>query len=416
MRPKVVLVGQLSYFPPVFDSARRAGIDLILVPRPDDPVTPARLPASVVELLVLPIGADPAAASDLLVERHRREPFDGIMAGNEKVVPFVARAAARLGLVGLTGEAATVVRDKALMRERLRAAGLATPGFAVVAGPDRWRDALRLRFPVVVKPTNGYSSLGVVRVDRPDQLAAAVAEVHALATARLAEGRPAEVLVEEYIDGVELTAESIAHRGTVRVCGVSYKSEMTGPYFEETMMRAPTRLPAEVVAAVEHEVVAAHAAFGVTEGTTHTELRLSADGRPVLLEMAARLGGAGVMHHVIHAATGIDVAAEALRVHLGRPPEYWTSPPAPRGHGAAFSVPVGPGGRVARVRGLDELRDDPRVDHVIGNMVRPGDVLAPYPNWSAYPGIVLSHHASDDDATAFHDHLARTVRVEYEPA
>ncbi|WP_309111389.1 ATP-grasp domain-containing protein [Saccharothrix sp.] len=400
----------------MFDSACRAGIDLILVPRSDDPITPARLPAPVVELLPLPIATDPDAALDLLAQRHNREPFDGVMAGNEKVVQFVARAAARLGLVGLTDEAAAVVRDKALMRARLLAAGLTIPDFVVLAGPDRWRDALRLRFPLVVKPTNGYSSLGVVRIDRPDQLAAAVARVHALATARLAEGRPVEVLVEEYLDGVELTAESIAHQGTVRVCGVSYKSDMPGPYFEETMMRAPTRLPADVVTAVEHEVVAAHVAFGVTDGTTHTELRLLADGTPVLLEMAARLGGAGVMHHVIHAATGIDVAAEALRVHMGHSPEYWTKPPARRGHGAAFSVPVGPGGRVARVRGLDGLRDDPRVDYVIGNMVHPGDVLEPYPNWSAYPGIVLSHHDSDADATAFHHYLARNVRVEYEPA
>ncbi|MFE9094247.1 ATP-grasp domain-containing protein [Streptomyces sp. NPDC007264] len=416
-RPKLVLVGQLSTLPWLFDAAERAGVDLILVPRGDDSAESALRPDAVVELLPLDIYGDPEGALSMLADRYRREPFDGIMAGNEQVVPFVARAAQELGLTGLTEEAANVVRDKRSMRRRLLEAGLGVPGFVVIEDPDGWTDALTLRFPVVVKPANGHSSFGVIRVDDKDSLEQAVARTWKIVEghqgAAVGSASAVGVLVEEYLDGPEISAESLVHHGKVRVCAVSWKGEMTGPYFEETTLRAPAQLPAEILAAIEAEVIGAHRAFGVTEGTTHTELRLVGGVRPVLLEMGARIGGGGFMHHLVQGSSGIDLAADALRIHLGREPLCWREEPAPAGHAAAYLVPVGSGGRISRVRGLDAVRTDPQVDHVV-QTVGPGALLQPYPDWSGYPAIVLSHHESDAAAEAFRDHLARTLHVEYE--
>ncbi|MFH8570212.1 ATP-grasp domain-containing protein [Streptomyces sp. NPDC017993] len=416
-RPKLVLVGQLSTYPWVFDAAKRADIDLILVPRGDDTEESAGRAAAVVELLPLDIEGNPEAALSVLADHYRREPFDGIMAGNEQAVPFVARAAGELGLIGLTEEAAAVVRDKRSMRHHLLEAGLGAPGFVAIEDPDGWTDALTLRFPVVVKPANGHSSFGVIRVDDKDSLEQAVARTCKLVEAHLGadDGLAAEagVLVEEYLDGPEISAESLVYHGQVRVCAISWKGELTGPYFQETTLRAPAQLPAEILAAIEAEVIGAHHAFGVTEGTTHTELRLVGGVRPVLLEMGARIGGGGYMAHLAHLSSGIDVAAEALRIHLGREPLCWREEPVPAGHAAAYQVPVGSGGRIKHIHGLDSVRTDPRVDYLVQTM-GPGALLHPYPDFSGYPVIVLSRHGSDAEAEAYRDHLARTLHVEYE--
>ncbi|MGW1756325.1 ATP-grasp domain-containing protein [Streptomyces mirabilis] len=416
-RPKLVLAGQLSTFPWVFEAAERAGIDLILIPRGDDTAESAGRAKSVVELLPLDIDGNPDGALSALADRYRLEPFDGIMSGNERVIPFVARAARELGLTGLTEEAAAVVRDKRSMRQRLLEAGLGVPGFVVIKDPDSWTDALTLRFPVVVKPANGHSSFGVIRADDRDSLEQAVARTWKLVETHLgaADGSDSEtsVLVEEYLDGPEISTESLVYQGQVRVCAISWKGELTGPYFEESTLRAPAQLPAEILAAIETEVIGAHHAFGVTEGTTHTELRLVGGVRPVLLEMTARLGGGGNMHHLVHVGSGIDLAAEALRIHLGREPLCWSEEPAPAGHAAAYLVPIGSGGRVKQIRGLDAVRTDPRVDYVV-QTAGPGALLLPYPDWSGNPAVVLSHHKSDAEAQAYLDHLARTLHVEYE--
>ncbi|WP_041832226.1 ATP-grasp domain-containing protein [Actinoplanes sp. N902-109] len=416
-RPKLVLVGLLSKFPWVYEAAERAGIDLILVPRGDDSPEAARRARAVVELLPLDIEGDPDGALAALAERYRREPFGGIMAGNEVAVTFVARAAAQLGLTGLSEQAAAVVRDKRSMRQHLREAGLAVPGFVVVEDPDGWTDALTLRFPVVVKPANGHSSFGVIRVDDRDGLEQAVTRTWKLVESHLGGydglATEARVLVEEYLDGPELSAESLVHRGQVRVCAISWKGELTGPYFEETVLRAPARLPAEILAAIEAEVVGAHRAFGATAGTTHTELRLVGGVRPVVLEMAARIGGGGNMHYLTHVSSGIDLAAEAMRLYLGQEPLCWRAEPVPSGHAGCYLVPIGAGGRLKRIRGLDEVRRDPRVEYVV-QTAAPGSELLSYPDWSGNPAVVLSRHGSDADTKAFHDHLARTLRVEYE--
>ncbi|MFJ6790938.1 ATP-grasp domain-containing protein [Streptomyces angustmyceticus] len=416
-RPKLVLVGQLSTFPWVFEAAERAGIDVILVPRGDDTEESARRAAAVVELLPLDIEGNPEDALAALADRYRQEPFDGIMAGNEQAVPFVARAAAELGLPGLTEEAATAVRDKRSMRRHLRDAGLGAPGFVVVEELDDWTDALSLRFPVVVKPANGHSSFGVIRVDDKDALEQAVTHTWKLVEAHVGadDGLAPEagVLIEEYLDGPEISAESLVYHGQVRVCAVSWKGELTGPYFQETTLRAPAQLPAEILAAVEAEVIGAHHAFGVTEGTTHTELRLVGGVRPVLLEMGARIGGGGYMAHLAHVGSGIDMAVDALRIHLGREPLCWGEEPVPAGHAAAFQVPVGSGGRVKQIHGLDAVRADPRVDYLV-QTTGPGAVLRPYPDFSGYPVIVLSRHGSDAEAEAYREHLVRTLYVEYE--
>ncbi|MGO4427394.1 acetyl-CoA carboxylase biotin carboxylase subunit family protein, partial [Streptomyces sp. MCAF7] len=208
--------------PWVFEAAERAGVDLILVPRGDDSAQSAGRAEAVVELLPLDIDENPEGALSALTDRYRREPFDGIMAGNERVVPFVARAARELGLTGLTEEAAAVVRDKRSMRHHLLEAGLGVPGFVVIKDPDGWTDALTLQFPVVVKPANGHSSLGVIRVDDKDGLEQAVArtwkliETHHLGASD-GSSPEAGVLVEEYLDGPEVSAESLVYHGQVRV-------------------------------------------------------------------------------------------------------------------------------------------------------------------------------------------------------
>lgn len=332
-------------------------------------------------------------------------------------MPFVADVAEALGLPGLGRESARAVQDKRIMRRRLAEAGLNVPGFVAVDDPGAWTDATGLTFPVVVKPANGFSSLGVTKADGPQQLAAVVEEVWQVCRNHL--NHVAGLVVEEYLDGPEFAVESLAHRGEVQVLSIGYKGEPAGPHFEEGVYRAPAALPPHVQEAVVREVVAAHAALGVSDGPTHTELRLRGGERPYLLELGARIGGSGVSHYIAAHVTGADLAADALRVAAGLRPAALPGPPAQpaRAIGAAanYIVPCGGSGRITAIHGLDELAADPRVDHVV-QMLHPGDVVRPYPEFTGYPAFVLSHHPSTEDAEAFHGTIEQIVRIAYTPA
>lgn len=413
-RPTVALVYQQTSLPWVFDSARRAGVDLLLVPRPGQDLTADQLPDSVVEVLALDVESAPETALAALRERHARRPLSGVLTLYDPLVPFVADVAAALRLPGLTGDTARVVRDKRLMRQRLRSFGLNTPGFAPVQAPDAWAAAQGLDFPVVVKPATGFSSLGVTRVDSPADLPGVVEEVWRLCERK--RGECEGLVVEEYLDGPEFAVEALAYRGEVQILTIGYKGDPQGPHFEEGVYRAPAQLPPGVREEVVQQVTRAHQALGVSDGPTHTELRLRHGHRPCLLELGARVGGSGVSHYIAEQVTGVDLAAEALRIAAGLPPLTFTpgGPPSPQGAAANYIVPCGGSGRLRAVHGLAELREDPRVDLLV-QMLFPGDVVRPYPDFTGYPAFVLSHHASVREAERFHETLAREIRVEYAP-
>ena len=101
---------------------------------------------------------------------------------------------------GARGEFYRCGSSKVEMKERFRAAGVPTPAFQVLAGPDAPVDAALLaRLPLIVKPCDSGGSAGIhIRsvVTTEAELRARVAEVCATY---------GEALCEEYIDGRELT-------------------------------------------------------------------------------------------------------------------------------------------------------------------------------------------------------------------
>ena len=413
-RPVVALIHHRVVLPWIFDAADRVGCDLLLVPRPGDEVDLARLPRGVVDVLRADALADPEATVDALARHRQDRRLDGLLTMYDPAVPFTAAAAARLGLPGLSPEAARASTDKRAVRERLTTVGANTPAFATVvegAGAGDVRD--RLRFPVVVKPASGYSSLGVVRVDDPGELDGELVRVAELTRRQLPGDAAARgLVVEEYVDGPEYAVESFVWQGRSHVLSIGYKGQPVGPYFEEGVYRAPAPLAPGVAARIAEQVTLASTALGIDVGPVHTELRLAADGTPYVFDIGARVGGSGVSHYVVEQSTGIDFAGNALRVALGWSPLGLVDRPEPRAHAGNYIVPTGGTGIIEEIAGLAEVAADPVVRHV-PQFLFPGDEVRPYPEFSGYPAFVLSVHGCADELVAFHERLDRTVAVRY---
>ena len=135
------------------------------------------------------------------------------------------------------------------MRCRFAAAGVPSPAF------KRWQladdpaaIAAATRFPCVVKPTMLSGSRGVMRADDPAELAARFARLRGI----LAHERCDDVLVEDYIPGVEVALEGLLDGGRLRTLALFDKPDpLEGPFFEETLYVTPSRLPADAQAAIE---------------------------------------------------------------------------------------------------------------------------------------------------------------------
>src|SRR5690606_36144673 len=148
-----------------------------------------------------------------------------------------------------------------------------------------------LRYPCVVKPLRLNGSRGVIRADDPAGFVAAARRLARLLD-RLEGSGPHPFLVEDFIPGFEVALEGLIDQGRLQLLALFDKPDpLDGRFFEETLYVTPSRLPAEVQAAIVETAARAAAAVGLQRGPLHAELRVNAQG-PWMVELAGRtIGG-----------------------------------------------------------------------------------------------------------------------------
>jgi biotin carboxylase len=325
------------------------------------------------------------------------ERIEGVIAFVEHSVSAAAAVAAALGLPFVSPDTATLTRDKYRMRRALAAGGVPCPGFGLARSVE---EALelgdRLGYPLVIKPLIGGGSMFIRRVDGPAELRTHFETFRAGAWDSFdydplhASGERDygnALLVEQYVEGGEISVESLIVDGTTRVLVIHDKPlPMRGPLFEEIYHRTPSQLPAATQGLVRTLVSRMHAALGMTVGASHAEFRIPAEGPPVALEVAARIGGSGIYASVL-TSTGIDMMAAVIELSRGSVPEVPQQPPVPAGF---FTVSAGAEGILRRVRGIEEVRRDRAVVEVDIYKVPGDEVLVPPRVFQSHGHVVLA--------------------------
>ncbi|MDC3961414.1 ATP-grasp domain-containing protein [Polyangium jinanense] len=245
-------------------------------------------------------------------------PIDGVICWDEIRMVHAARVAEALGVPGTDPVAVARCRDKHQTRSALAAASVPQAISKLVSSVEEaTATAFRIGYPVVVKPRALGASIGVSRVEGPDELAAAYH--HARTSTE--DGVPhddASVLVEEYLEGPEISVDAAWVNGRPIPLFVARKILGFPPHFEEIGHVVNAADPLLLDPALLGVLDAAHRAVGFRTGITHTELRLT-DAGPKVIEINARLGD-DLIPYVGWVASGIDPGQVAVDVACGRPP------------------------------------------------------------------------------------------------
>jgi ATP-grasp domain len=170
-------------------------------------------------------------------------------------------------------------------------------------------------FPAIVKPASRHSSWGVVAVR---DLAELRHELAAFPDHEI-------VLVEEQIFGPEYSVESLSQHGKIVFASPTTKrTQANGRTFVELSHSVPEPRPdlRDLLLAANAKLLAR---LRFADGIAHSEWRVTADGRAVLMEIAGRTPGDGLMA-LYHLACGAPLEVEILNVALGLKAAY----PAPR--------------------------------------------------------------------------------------
>ncbi|MGW1194484.1 ATP-grasp domain-containing protein [Streptomyces sp. NPDC002536] len=245
----------------------------------------------------------------------RRHSLAGVMTWTEWYLVPVARLARDLGLPTNAPEVMQGCRNKATARSLFARHGVpSAASLRVRTAAEAARAAERIGYPVVLKPAAHAASVGVIRVDTPSDLA----EAYAFAANAAGQGvESRHILVEEYLDGPEVSVECVTHQGRTTAVAVTRKTVGMEPYFEE--LAHTVDAADSLLATVTPAAAAAIAALGIRDGVSHVEMRL-VDGRPRLIEVNARIAG-DLIGHLVHLATGVDLPRAAADLACGRTPD-----------------------------------------------------------------------------------------------
>jgi D-alanine-D-alanine ligase len=212
--------------------------------------------------------------------------------------------------------ASALAMDKIRAKLLWQAAGIPTPRSRRVQSADE-ADAVIAEFglPLIVKPVREGSSLGVTKIAKPEEFAAAFSTAAAAAT--LPDGRQAEVMAEEFVAGTELTAAVLGHTALplVRIEAPEGRYDYQNKYFTDVVQyHCPSGIDAAREAEIGRTVLAAFDALGC-RGWGRADLILRADGSYSLLEMNTAPGMTG--HSLVPMAAraaGIDFGTLVLRI------------------------------------------------------------------------------------------------------
>lgn len=398
----MLLVPTVTYRAPDFmDAARALGVEAIIASDHDQ----AMADSMGERALVVPFD-DPEEAAARIVESARRAPLDAVVPVDEAGVVPAALAARELGLPHNPPEAVAATRDKAVLRRALSGSTIRQPEFAVARpGGDVGSLAERVGLPCVVKPVSLSASRGVIRADTPAEAAAAAERVReVLRQADSGAEAPPDpdgpLLVEAYVPGDEVAVEGLLVGGRLEVLALFDKPDpMEGPYFAETLLVTPSRLPDAVQAEIRRVVAVAAEAIGLLEGPVHAEVRVDPARRVWFLELAARSIG-GLCARTLRFGTGMTLEEVVLRHAAGLPLRGLARdlPPDEAAAGVAMLYPPR-AGTLAGVDGVGEAEAVPGIES-IELTLRPGAEVRPLPESSRYLGFAFARGASPEAVEA----------------
>ena len=251
-----------------------------------------------------------------IAEQCRRIGISGVCSiTSDFAAPTVSYVARELGLTGnpeITGE---IARNKYKMRCAFKEAGLYTPAFRLFDRNYSQEDADGLEYPVIVKPTDRWSSKGVTRVDGPEGLRAAVE--HAVE-----ESFDDHAIVEGFMNGPEFSAECICFNGSRRILAFTQKQTTGYPHYIESGHFQPADLsPAEKERATD-VLLKALAALQIDNGAAHAEFRVLDNGEIGIIEIGARMGGDCIGTDLTPISTGMDFIKMVIDVACGNAPDF----------------------------------------------------------------------------------------------
>lgn len=380
MNKKIMILGASILQFPAIEKARQMGLKTVVVDMNPDAI--GFKIADICEVI---------STIDIpkVVEAAKRNHVDGIMTlATDMPMKTVAAVAKEMGLIGISEDTALKATNKAEMRKCLREKNVPIPKFYRVSELDQYNTIITDFQSCIVKPADSSGSRGVYLVQNTsNKVSVDEAFQHSKKFSR-----SGDIVVEEYMQGPEVSVETLSIDGVVHVIQITDKLTTGAPFFVEMGHSQPSQLSEEIQANIKDVAVQAIQALGISIGPSHTEIIVTSDGAKIV-EIGARLGGDCITTHLVPLSTGVDMVEYCIRISLGEVPNIlpkWNK-------GAAIRYFDSCEGIIQNITGVDMARNIPGVVDV-AFVKRIGDSIVNIESSADRIGFIIAKAETADKA------------------
>lgn len=234
----------------------------------------------------------------------------------DQVLQVVAEVSEALGLpCYIDHKTAVLVSQKSYMKKVFSENGIPTSKYVVMDKLDL-NAVQNLKFPLIVKPVDAYSSRGVSKVNNAEELQISFEKAVGIS-------RTKNAIVEEFVEGKELTIDVYVEEGKAHVLCISelYKTGEEGKFIINRSQH-PANISDSIAMQIADTAQKIAEAFGLVN--TPMLIQLISNGKEIsVVEFCARTGG-GVKFLMIKKFTGFDVIKAVVDLTLGEKPHVGT--------------------------------------------------------------------------------------------
>ncbi len=279
---------------------------------------------------------------------------DGVTVGMcDVAVCTAAKICEELDLPGISYEVAKRATDKYLMIDTFKKNNVAHPMYQLISKENINNQKVNIPFPIISKPIDMAGSRGISLIRNKDELSEALEY-------SVNSSDCGGVIIEEYMEGPEVSVEIIVVKDNPTVIQVTDKMTSGAPHFMEIGHSQPSRLDQATIDSVKELACSAVKALGLSNCIAHAEIIICKDG-PKMVEIGARMGGGGIHQQLIELSTGINMQEFAIKFAFG---EDVNIPKSCLNKGSAIRFIPAQEGFVQAIENVEQVKKEKLVKYV----------------------------------------------------
>ncbi len=317
---------------------------------------------------------------------HRTiRPINGAICIGSDIPLTVASVANALNLPGISLESACLSMDKIAMKCKFKKDNISIPWFSFVESIAHLQQIVNIQgYPLVLKPVDSRGARGVLRLTKDADLKFA----YSLSKKYSPTNR---VMVEKFLSGPQISAESIVLDSKSYTLGFSDRNyeylERFAPHIIENGGELPSHLLPEEQKAIRELVQRAALSMGIVNGIVKGDIVLH-NGKPYIIELAARLSGGYFCTHEIPLNIGVNFVAQAIHLALGEKINLTElNPKFNKGVAQRYFFPAP--GRVVHISGVEKVSQRSEIA-LCEIRVVPGDIIKSIESHPERAGVIIA--------------------------